>query len=118
MSASMLPPLAALFAHFHARFAPSFYWQETRVRSASCLQTLIRSVERKNGWQLAEAMGEDGPDGTQRLLYQARLDADAVRDELQRFVMETIGDADNGSLVLDETGFLKKGTHSVGVARQ
>lgn len=118
MSASTLTTLTDLFPAFHARFAPYFYRQETRARSASYLRALIRPVERKNGWQLAEAMGEHDPDGAQRLLYQARWDADAVRDELQRFVMETLGDAGSAILVMDETGFLKKGTHSVGVARQ
>lgn len=118
MTTATLTMLAELFPVFHARFAPYFYRQETRERSASYLQALLRPVERKNGWQLAEAMGEPDPDGAQRLLYQARWDAEAVRDELQRFVMETLGEAQSGILVVDETGFLKKGTHSVGVARQ
>lgn len=118
MTAVTLTTLSDLFPRFHARFAPYFYRQETRERSASYLQALIRPVERKNGWQLAEAMGESDPDGAQRLLYQARWDAEAVRDELQHFVMETLGDPESGILIIDETGFLKKGTHSVGVARQ
>jgi SRSO17 transposase len=107
----------AAFAAFHARFAPHFPRREARERSARYLRGLLGPVERKNGWQLAEAAGEQGPDGMQRLLNQARWDAEAVRDELQRFVAERFGDPE-GSFILDETGFLKKGTKSVGVQRQ
>jgi SRSO17 transposase len=107
----------AAFAAFHARFAPFFYRREVRERSARYLRGLLGPVERKNGWQLAEAVGEADPQGMQRLLYAARWDADAVRDELICFVAESFGDAD-GILVLDETGFLKKGSKSVGVQRQ
>src|SRR5215470_14514400 len=105
------------FAAFHARFAPFFYRREVRERSARYLRGLLGPVERKNGWQLAEAVGETDPQGMQRLLYAARWDADAVRDELIRFVAEAFGDAD-GIFVVDETGFLKKGAKSVGVQRQ
>src|ERR671937_1220258 len=105
------------FLAFHARFAPSFYRREVRERSARYLRGLLGPVERKNGWQVAEAVGEADPQGIQRLLRVARWDADAVRDELMRFVAEQFGDAD-GIFVVDETGFLKKGTKSVGVQRQ
>jgi len=74
-------------------------------------------VERKNGWQLAEQAGELTPDGMQRLLNSAVWDADGVRDDVRDYVVENLGDPD-GVLVLDETGFLKKGTKSAGVARQ
>src|SRR5947208_1217808 len=107
----------AAFGAFHARFAPLFFRREARERSARYVRGLLGPVERKNGWQLAEAAGEQQPDGMQRLLNQARWDAEAVRDELQRFVAERFGDAE-GVLILDETGFLKKGTKSVGVQRQ
>jgi SRSO17 transposase len=105
------------FVAFHTRFAPFFYRREVRERSARYLRGLLGPVERKNGWQLAEAIGEADPQGCQRLLYAARWDADAARDELTRFVAEAFGDAD-GLFVVDETGFLKKGTKSVGVQRQ
>src|ERR687884_804768 len=105
------------FMSFHARFASFFYRREVRERSARYLRGLLGPVERKNGWQLAEAVGEADPQGMQRLLYAARWDADAVRDELIRFVAEAFGDAD-GIFVVDETGFLKKGTKSAGVQRQ
>jgi SRSO17 transposase len=78
---------------------------------------LLAPVERKNGWQLAEHLGEAGPQGVQRLLNAADWDADAVRDDLRALVVESLA-APDGVLVLDETGFLKKGTKSVGVARQ
>jgi len=78
---------------------------------------LLERVDRKNGWQLAEQLGERGPQGVQRLLNTARWDADAVRDDLRDYVVEQLGDAD-GVLIIDESGFLKKGTTSVGVKRQ
>ena len=108
---------AEAFAAYHARFAPLFYREEVRERSARYLRGLLSPVEHKNGWQVAEAIGEDDPAGVQRLFYQAVWDADAVRDAYQQFVMETFGDPE-AILVLDETGFLKKGTKSVGVQRQ
>jgi len=78
---------------------------------------LLSPVERKNGWQLAEQAGEARPYGMQRLLAGAKWDADAVRDDLRAYVMEQLGDP-RAVLVIDETGFLKQGTKSVGVKRQ
>src|SRR6185437_3432445 len=74
-------------------------------------------VERKNGWQLAEELGEATPDGVQRLLNAADWDADLVRDDLRAYVVDHLGDP-AGVLIVDETGFVKKGPKSVGVARQ
>jgi SRSO17 transposase len=108
---------AEAFAAYHARFAPFFARSEARERSARYLHGLLGAVERKNGWQLAEAAGETDPAGMQRLLYEAVWDAEAVRAAYAAFVVETFGDP-TAVLVLDETGFLKKGTKSVGVARQ
>ena len=108
---------ATAFAASHARFAPLFYREEVRERSARYLRGLLSPVERKNGWQVAEAIGDPDPAGVQRLFSQAVWDADAVRDTYQQFVRETFGDPD-AIVVLDETGFLKQGTHSVGVQRQ
>ena len=76
------------------------------------------SVERKNGWQMAEAIGERDPQGVQRLLNAAKWDADEVRDDLREYVVEHLADEATGVLIVDETGFLKKGEKSVGVARQ
>jgi SRSO17 transposase len=78
---------------------------------------LFGDVGRKNGWQLAEHAGETTPDGMQRLLTTARWDADALRDDVHGYVVEHLGDP-GGVLVVDETGFLKKGGKSAGVQRQ
>jgi hypothetical protein len=101
----------------HGRIAPRFRRAEVRARARRYLAGLLTRVERKNGWQLAEETGERHPRGVQRLLDAARWDAEAVRDDLRAYVVEHLGDA-RGVLVVDETGFLKKGTKSVGVARQ
>lgn len=79
---------------------------------------LLGRVERKNGWQIAEAIGDKDPQGVQRLLNSAKWDADLVRDDLREYVVEHLGDEESGVLIADETGLLKKGNKSVGVARQ
>ena len=99
------------------RIASRFGRSEPRRRAAAYLRGLLSPIERKNGWQLAEAAGDRTPDGVQEFLSRTRWDADAVRDDLQAYVVEQFGDAD-AVLVLDETGFLKKGKKSAGVARQ
>ena len=104
--------------NLHARIAGRFRRPEVRERVRRYLAGLLGRVERKNSWQMAEQMGETGPQGAQRLLNAARWDADAVRDELREYVVEHLGDEDSGVLIVDETGFLKKGKKSVGVARQ
>jgi len=101
----------------HARIAPRFVRPEVRDRARKFLAGLLHPLERRNGWQLAEQLGERSPDGVQRLLRTARWDAEVVRDDLRAYVVEHLGDP-AAVLVLDETGFLKKGTKSVGVARQ
>ena len=105
------------FDAFHARFADLFERSESREQARKYLRGLLTEAERKNSWQVAEAVGDRTPDRMQRLLYQVPWDADAARDRLQEFVIETFGDPE-GIGVVDETGFLKKGTRSVGVARQ
>jgi SRSO17 transposase len=115
-SAPAADPPSAIDA-VHARIAPRFRRAEARARARRYLTGLLAPVERKNGWQLAEYLGESGPQGVQRLLNAADWDAEAVRDDLRALVVESLG-APDGVLVLDETGFLKKGTKSVGVARQ
>jgi len=99
------------------RIAPRFVRAEPRRRAAAYLRGLLSPVERKNGWQLAEAAGDRTPDGMQDFLSRMHWDADAVRDDLQAYVAQHLGDPD-AVLVLDETGFLKKGPKSAGVARQ
>jgi SRSO17 transposase len=104
-------------AEVHARIAPRFRRAEVRTRARHFLEGLLAPVERKNGWQMAEELGEHGPRGVQRLLGEADWNEDAVRDDLRAYVTEHLGEAD-GMLVVDETGFLKKGKKSAGVARQ
>src|SRR5215216_5443275 len=104
-------------AALQERIAPRFARPEVRVRAGRYLAGLLAPIERRNGWQLAEALGERGPDGVQRLLRTAQWDAEAVRDDLAAYVVEHLGDPD-AVLVIDETGFLKKGSKSVGVGRQ
>jgi SRSO17 transposase len=99
------------------RIAPRFGRVEVRRRAGAFLRGLLAGVERKNGWQLAEQAGEATPDGMQRLLNHARWDPDEVRDDLRGYVVEHLGDP-GAVLVIDETGFLKKGTKSAGVQRQ
>ena len=99
------------------RIAGRFARAEARRRVLAYLQGLVSPVERKNGWQLAEQAGDPTPDGMQHLLARAEWDADQVRDDLRTYVVEHLGD-DQAVLVVDETGFLKKGTKSVGVQRQ
>ena len=101
----------------HRRIGARFYRSEPRRRALAYLKGLISPVERKNGWQLAEQAGDATPDGVQRLLYNYVWDSDLVRDDLRDYVVEHLGEAE-GVLVVDETGFLKKGTKSVGVQRQ
>jgi SRSO17 transposase len=109
---------AAELEEMHGRIAHRFARSEPRKRALSYLKGLTGSVERKNGWRLAEATGERTPDGMQRLLNAANWDADAVRDDLRDYVVEHLGDDEGGILIVDETGFLKKGEKSVGVKRQ
>ena len=96
------------------RIAPRFGRAEPRRRALAYLQGLLAPLERKNGWHLAEAAGDHTPDGMQEFLSRVHWDADALRDDLRAYVVEQLGDAD-AVLVLDETGFLKKGTQSAGV---
>ena len=102
----------------HERIGHRFARSESRERVERYLVGLLGRVERKNGWQIAEAIGGRDPQGVQRLLNAARWEADAVRDDLRRYVVEHLGDEETGVLIVDETGFLKRGEKSVGVARQ
>src|SRR5437763_2260446 len=104
-------------AKLHPRIAPRFRRAEVRTRAQRFLEGLLAQVPRKNGWQLAEELGERGPRGVQRLLGDADWDEEAVRDDLRAYISEHLGEA-NGVLVIDETGFIKKGKKSAGVARQ
>lgn len=117
MTRQELETWAEDFESFHARFAHLFVRSEPREQSKQYLRGLLAKVDRKNTWQMAEAVGEALPDRMQRLLYRVQWDAEAARDILQQVVIETFGDPE-GIGVIDETGFLKKGDQSVGVKRQ
>jgi len=108
---------AAYMADVERRLAPYFERAEPRRRAMAYLRGLLSPAERKNSWQLAEISGDATPYGLQHLLRRALWNPEAVRDELRTYVMEHLGDT-NAVLVIDETGFLKKGHHSAGVARQ
>src|SRR6266852_686430 len=98
------------------RIGPRFAREEARLRTQAYLRGLLSPLERKNGWQLAEAVGDRTPYATQHLLGRADWDAEAVRDDLRAYVVEHLGDP-AAILVVDETGVVKKGTASAGVAK-
>ena len=107
----------AEFQEVCERMGSVFVRPETRKRAQSYVQGLLSPIERKNGWQLAEEAGESTPYAMQYLLDRAAWDAEQLRDVVRAYVKEAIEDA-SGILVIDETGFLKKGIKSVGVQRQ
>jgi SRSO17 transposase len=113
----LLDQAAEALDEVQVRIGPRFRRAEVRGRVRRFLSGLLAPVERKNGWQLAEVLGERGPHGVQRLLSEADWDAEVVRDDLRTYVLEHLGEA-AGILVVDETGFLKKGKKSAGVAPQ
>ena len=100
-----------------SRLRPRFGRAAGHRHAAAYFRGLLGTAERKNGWQLAEQAGYSQPRSIQRVLDRSVWDADAVRDDLRAYVVAELGDPD-GVLVVDETGFLKKGTKSVGVKRQ
>jgi SRSO17 transposase len=112
-----LDVFAADFEEFHARFADLFGRAEPREQAAKYLRGLLGNVERRNGWQLAEALGDALPDRMQRLLNRSDWSAVEARNRLVDFCIEVLGDPE-AIAVLDETGFVKKGDQSVGVQRQ
>uniref|UniRef100_UPI00112AD71F IS701 family transposase n=1 Tax=Muricoccus nepalensis TaxID=1854500 RepID=UPI00112AD71F len=100
-----------------ARLGELFVRAEPRRQAGLYLEGLLSAAKRKNGWQLAEQIGDARPWRTQRVLSHVLWDQEAARDLCRAYVLEHVG-ADDGVLIVDETGFLKKGEHSVGVARQ
>ena len=107
------------FDELAARVGPFFGRHDLRSQAAGYLRGLLGTVDRKNSWQLSEHLGRQKPYGIQRLLGRARWDANEVRDELLRYASQHLVESDDpGVLIVDETGFLKKGDKSVGVQRQ
>src|SRR5260370_1410946 len=114
---SIISQSAEALAELVVRIGSNFRRAEVRKRVGRYLQGLLAEVSRKNGWQMAEELGEANAHGVQRLLEEADWDEEAVRDELRTYVIEQLGES-GGILVVDETGFVKKGKKSAGVARQ
>lgn len=104
-------------AAYHERFHPYFGRPEPREQSRKYLEGLLASPERRNGWHIAQAVGDPIPDKTQRLLCQSHVDQEGMESEHRKFCAEEFGTRD-GIFLVDETGFLKKGTKSAGVQRQ
>jgi SRSO17 transposase len=100
-----------------ARIGLVFSRAELRKTAGSFIDGLLSGVERKTGWLMAEQAGLERPYRIQSLLGRSQWSAEALRDWVRDYALEALGDAD-GVLVVDETGFVKKGEHSVGVARQ
>ncbi|MFE0420464.1 IS701 family transposase [Streptomyces tendae] len=101
----------------HERFVHRFNREEPRQSALAYMRGLIAPLERKNGWTLAAEAGHAGPDRIQRLLNRIEWDAHAVLDDVRDYVVEHLGDPD-AVLIIDDTGFLKKGIRSAGVQRQ
>src|SRR3989449_7798583 len=114
---SIISQSAQALAELFERIGSHFRRAEVRKRVRLYLQGLLAQVPRKNGWQMAEELEEPNVHGVQRLLAEADWDGEAVRDDLRAYVIEHLGEA-GGILVVDETGFVKKGKKSAGVARQ
>jgi SRSO17 transposase len=100
-----------------AMVADRFPRIEPRLQARAYVRGLLAPLASKNSWTLAEAAGNKTPDKMQRLLNRASWDADGVRDDVRGYVARHMGDA-SGVLIVDETGFVKKGTRSAGVQRQ
>jgi SRSO17 transposase len=99
------------------RIAPRFARGEPVRHAGELMLGLLSGLDRKNCWTIAEHRGDASPDGLQHLLSRAKWDAEAVRDDLRDYVIDAFSDP-NAVLILDETGDVKKGVHSVGVQRQ
>ncbi|HZA25892.1 MAG TPA: IS701 family transposase [Dehalococcoidia bacterium] len=107
----------ALIQQVLTQLRPHFRRQAAHQHASDYLRGLIADVERKNGWQLAEDADYSHPRGMQRVLGRYAWEHRAVRDDLRQYVVTELGDPE-GVLVVDETGFVKQGKHSAGVARQ
>ncbi|MFJ9948537.1 transposase, partial [Kitasatospora sp. NPDC091207] len=101
----------------HERFGHRFARSESRESALAYMRGLLAPLERKNGWTVAEEAGHSGPDRIQRLLNRIDWDADEVLDDVRAYVVEHLSDP-GGVLIVDDTGFLKKGVRSAGVQRQ
>jgi SRSO17 transposase len=99
------------------RIRPLFSQKRVATSVGQFLDGLLGNEPRKTGWMRAEAAGDPGPWRQQAILGRGQWEADALRDIVRDYALETLGDKD-GVLVIDETGFLKQGKASCGVGRQ
>lgn len=119
MDAQMVRGWLGDFQDMWVEAGPRFPRRDLRDRAYDYVRGLLGPVQRKNSWQVAQHAGAATPHGFQRLLGRARWDADALRDEVRRYAAEhLLASAEAGVLIVDETGFLKKGDKSAGVQRQ
>ena len=117
MSVAEVEAWADGFSQVEALLAPRFRRSEPRARAAGYVRSLMAPLERKNGWTISKASGAPSPNSVQWLLTGADWDPDLLRDDLRAWVAERLGDP-GGVLIVDDTGFLKKGAKSAGVQRQ
>src|SRR6187401_2991483 len=108
---------AASLREIKKRIRPLFSQERVATNAGLFLEGLLGDEQRKTGWMRAEAAGDPGPWRQQAILGRGRWEADALRDLVRDYALETLADA-GAVLVLDETGFLKQGRSSCGVARQ
>jgi SRSO17 transposase len=108
---------AASLREVKARMRPLFTQERVVASAGLFVDGLLGEERRKTGWMRAEAAGDPGPWRQQAILGRGRWDADALRDIVREYVVETLAEP-NAVLVVDETGFLKQGKASCGVARQ
>jgi SRSO17 transposase len=113
----VIPEWQQEFKRLMQRLKSRFAHSQSRDWAAAYLQGLLSNMPRKNGWQLAESVGATTPYGIQQFLYRAKWNPDDIRDDLRHYVIEHLGQPE-AVIVIDETGFVKKGPHSVGVQVQ
>jgi SRSO17 transposase len=117
VSCADLQDWSAEFDDLIGRISPLFVHPKSRSHARQYLEGLLAPLERKNGWTIAEYVGEKEPKAMQRFLNLAHWDADALRDVARNYAVENFGDP-RGVLIADPTGFAKKGRKSAGVQRQ
>lgn len=109
----------AAYSLFWSKFDNCFTYAKTAIRARDYVRGLMSGIERKNGWQLDEYIGDEAPYAVQNFLSRAIWDVDMARDQLLEITPSyLLEEGEAGSLIIDETGFIKKGNHSAGVKRQ
>jgi len=99
------------------RISGVFFGELGFANAQKYMKGLLSEAERKNGWQIAEIIGESTPYTLQQFIYRGTYSSESLRNELRGYVSENLGEAE-GTLVVDDTGFIKQGVKSCGVQRQ